>query len=199
MITPVSINLVFEDDLSGFVLRRIIRKFGGKFQEGYSYNGNGFGYIKSKINGFNQASVVTPFLVLTDLDNGICPSKLIGAWFKGPMHKNMLFRIAVKEVEAWLMADREGLSTFFGISRTLVPSSPESINDPKNTLISLARRSRKRVIREDIVPINETASIGPNYNGRLMQFVFGSWDLDNAMGNSRSLTKAIKKLEDFSI
>ncbi len=193
----IPINLVFEDELSEFVLSKLLYTFGDKFYTGTSYNGHGFGYIKSKINGFNQACIAIPFLVLTDLDNTACPITLIKDWFENPIHKNMIFRIAVREVESWLLADIEGYSRFLRISASHFPQFPELESDPKQTLINLTRRTRNRILKEDIVPINNNARIGPNYNGRLMEFVFNYWDLNRAMGRSHSLTRAYKKLENF--
>lgn len=195
----IRVNLVYEDELSEFVLSRLLSCFGDKYSSGYSYNGRGFGYIKSKINGFNQACAAVPFLVLTDLDNNNCPPELIASWFAKPPHPNMIFRVAIKEVEAWLLADIEGCAKFLGISEVNFPANPENDPDPKRTLISLTRRSRKRRLKEDIIPINVNASIGPNYNGRLMEFVFDFWDVDRAMTRSKSLRGAFLKLQSFQI
>lgn len=193
----IPINLVFEDELSEFVLTKLLDGFGNKFCVGVSYNGRGFGYIKSKINGFNQACVATPFLILTDLDNRECPIELINDWFNNVIHENMIFRIAVREVESWLLADIEGLSKFLRVSSANFPREPELEPDPKRTLINLARRSNIRSIREDIIPINDNAKIGPNYNGKLSEFVFGFWDLSRAMDRSQSLARTYQRLQDF--
>ncbi|MDF2210039.1 hypothetical protein L1F28_15070 [Arthrospira platensis NCB002] len=42
------------------------------------------------------------YLVLTDLDKSECPLAIINEWLKSqPKHPNLLFRVAVKEVESW--------------------------------------------------------------------------------------------------
>lgn len=193
----ITVNLVFEDELSEYVLLKLIDCFDNKYQSGYSYNGHGFGYIKSKINGFNQACKSIPFLVLTDLDNNSCPLQLRNDWFSSAPHPNMIFRIAIKEVESWLLADIEGFSKYTGVSHANFPQNPEFENDPKQVLINIAKRSRKRAVRGDIVPINENAKIGPNYNGRLMEFVFNHWNIERAMSRSESLRRAYRRLEIF--
>jgi hypothetical protein len=193
----ISINLVFEDELSEYVLSRLLGCFDDKYLSGVSYNGHGFGYIKSKINGFNQACKSIPFIVLTDLDNHPCPVKLKNDWFSSTPHPNMIFRIAVREVEAWLLADIEGFAEYTGVSKVNFPLNPELESDPKKTLINIAKRSRKRDVRGDIVPINENAQVGPNYNGRLMEFVYNYWDIQRAMERSESLRKAYRRLELF--
>jgi hypothetical protein len=194
---PIPINLVFEDEISEFTMIKMLDSFGDKYYCGISYPGNGYGYIKSNINGFNEAAVATPFFVLTDLDNYNCPPELINDWLIKTPEPNFIFRIAVREIEAWLLADREGYSKFTGVSLANFPRNPEAEPDPKQTLINITRRSRKRSIREDIVPINENAQIGPNYNEQLMNYVASIWDIERAMNNSESLRRAFRYLENF--
>jgi hypothetical protein len=195
----IYINLVYEDDLSEAVMFKLINHFGEKYNVHNTYSGHGFGYLKSNIKGFNQASVVSPFFMLTDLDNYNCPPSLINDWINFPLHSNFIFRIAVREVEAWLLADIEGLSEFLKVSPVNFPAFPENEIDSKNTLIRLARRSRIRRIREDVVPINENAAIGPNYNGCLTEFVIRKWNIETALTRSNSLLKAFIKLEKFHV
>lgn len=109
-----------------------------------------------------------------------------------------MFRIAVKEVEAWLLADAAGIACFFGITATKIPGNVEGIPDPKRELISLARTSRKRVILDDIVPDSRsTAKQGRNYNGRMKEFVYYHWDISEAMTRAESLRKTVLKLREF--
>jgi hypothetical protein len=193
----IYLSLIFEDALSESVMYRMIKSFNNKFELGYTYSGNGFGYLKSNIRGFNQASKASPHFMLTDLDNYSCPLELITDWVNFPINPNFIFRIAVKEVESWLLADLEGLSNFLNVSKTNFPLSPDILIDPKSTLIQLAKRSKIRRIREEIVPLSN-ASIGPNYNGCLSEFVLASWNIPNAVTRSESLRRAIQKLENFN-
>jgi len=193
----IYLTLVYEDDLSESVMIRILKNFPEKYEIAGNYSGNGFGYLKTNIKGFNQASVVNPHFLLTDLDNYECPMELRNDWFHFELSPNFIFRIAVREVESWLLADRDGLSRFLNVSLVNFPTNPDNEPDPKNTLIQLAKRSKKRTIREDIVPINQNAKIGPNYNGCLSEFVFNSWDIENGVLHSESLKRAYEKLRDF--
>lgn len=191
------INLVFEDALSEFVLLKLLHEFGNKYIHGVSYNSHGFGNIKSKINGFNEACITVPFLVLTDLDNVDCPVILIDSWFAKPIHANMIFRIAVREVESWLLADIEGMANYLGIPENRFTANPELLQDPKLMLMQLVRKSRRGGLKKDILPINNNASIGPNYNGRLMEFVENYYNIGRARERSESLNRAYIKLESF--
>ncbi|MFW5832352.1 MAG: DUF4276 family protein [Prolixibacteraceae bacterium] len=195
----IYINLVYEDDLSEAVMTKLVMHFGKKYTIHNTYSDSGFGYLKSNIRGFNQASVITPFFMLTDLDNYDCPPALINDWIDFPIQSNFIFRIAVHEIEAWLLADIQGLSEYFKVSTANFPIFPENENDPKSVLIQIARRSRIRRIREDIVPLNEKAAIGPNYNGCLIEFVFKKWDIKNALSKSKSLLKTFTRLQNFKI
>lgn len=194
----IILNFVFEDDLSEAVMIKIAKHFGDKFYIGNSYNGQGFGYIKTNINGFNQAASSVPFFVLTDLDNHECPPTLISNWLKRKKHPNLLFRVAVREVEAWLLADKAGFSRFTGINIQSLPSNPESFLNPKKTLIDIIQKSKKRSIKNDILPISNNASVGPNYNGRLIEFVNSIWSIERAKINSQSLQRTMKCLQNFS-
>lgn len=193
----IYINLAYEDDLSEAVMSKLLLHFGDKFCTLNTYSGHGFGYLKSNIRGFNQASLVSPFFILTDLDTYKCPPELIDDWINFEQNSNLIFRIAVHEVEAWLLSDIKGMAAFLKVSAANFPREPEKEADPKKTLIQLARKSRVRRIKEDILPINPNASIGPNYNGCLSEFVFNYWNVDDASKKSKSLSKALYSLEQF--
>ncbi len=194
----IYVTLVYEDELSEFILIKVLNQFGNKYCINTSINSYGYGQIKTHINGYNQACKALPHIILTDLDNRECPLALIKDWFKNDLHPNMIFRVAVKEVEAWILADAEGFAKYLGISKTLFPRDAEAEEDPKRKLINLTRKSRKRAIRQDIVPVNENASVGPSYNARLMDFVYNHWDLNTALENSESLKRMYTKLKNFT-
>jgi hypothetical protein len=153
----------------------------------------------SNIKSFNNAAQETPFLVLTDLDNAQCPPSLINAWLPhGNQHPNLIFRVAVREVEAWLLADRNNFADYLGILKEKIPPVVESIKDPKRLLMELARKSRKRALREAIVPSSKSgAKQGPDYNGALIPFVNKFWDIEAAKENSMSLKKTVKAVRNF--
>jgi len=138
--------------------------------------------------------------MLTDLDRAECPPMLLSEWFReAPRHPNLLFRIAVREVESWLLAHRSAFAHFMRISESLIRSDVEAVDDPKEYLINLATKSRRRAIREDVVPLpRSTSRQGPNYNGRLIEYVETAWDPRVAMMLSASLARAVEALDTFS-
>lgn len=193
----VPINIVVEDDLSEALCYKIMLSSSVTYHIGATYGKCGYGYIRKKISGFNNAAKGTPFLVLADLEDD-CAPKQISEWFTIPKHHNLLFRIAVREIESWLLADRTGFASFLNIRKKLIPVNPDKINDPKRLLINLVKKSPKRTLRQAIVPSpGKTAKIGPDYNGQLSLFIFNSWNITEAMENSESLRRAVNSLNRF--
>jgi hypothetical protein len=191
------INLAFEDPLHEAVLRKIFSQF--SFSVGKCFSHGGFGYLKTKIKGFNNAAKVTPFLVLTDLDRVECVPILIKDWLPFPKHPNLLFRVAVREVESWILAHRESVAKYLGVAKDKIPYKVDEIIDPKQFLINLTRKSKYRAIREAIVPRSgSSAQQGPDYNGTLITYLNDYWDVKKAAQNSPSLKKMINALVSYN-
>src|SRR5262249_51529700 len=124
--------------------------------------------------------------------------ELIARWLNQQCHANLLFRVAVREVESWVLADRHGFAEFLGISSVLIPAEPDLEADPKQTLINLAKRSRRSAIKSSIVPRQgSTATQGPDYNDCLGDFVRNGWDSNAAKDRSPSLNRAWHRFMSF--
>ncbi len=194
----IPIHLAVEDPLSEAVLRVLLRQSQQRYAIGPCYGKRGFGYLKENILGFNNASKGTPFLVLTDLDRWPCPPALIQAWLPQPKHANLLLWVAVRAVESWILAHHDAFAKFLGIRQDGIPLDVDGIPDPKQFLIRLARSSRRRDLREDIVPPDKSMrKQGPNYNGRLAQFVGEDWKASSGASRSLSLKRTIAALNRF--
>ena len=178
-------------------MNKLIGLFDYKFVVSGCYCRGGYNYIKKNIKGFCLASKGIPFFVLADLDRYDCPASLIFDWLGGEVQQNCLFRIAVREVEAWLLADKKGFAEYVGVSEVILPRNPEAEDNPKHSLIEIVRRSRRREVKGDVIPVNQYARVGPNYNDRLSEFVAKYWDVNLAMKNSDSLRRAYNKLRGF--
>lgn len=196
--TEIPMTLAVEDALSEAVLRTILQQSNQAFIVSTCLRKNGYGYLKKILPGLNYAAQGMPYLVLTDLDNAECPLALISNWLNQPKHHNLMIRVAVREVEAWLLAHREAFSEFLGISIDLIPKNVDEIADPKQFLINLVRRSRKKLLKESIVPaLNSTAHIGKDYNAPLIEFVSQKWQAESAKDYSPSLARTIKTIKNF--
>ena len=198
MNSPTPLSLAFEDELTESLALKILASIPDQFATQTIYNRGGNGYLRRIMEGLNNAAKGVPFLVGTDLDRYECPAALIADWLRHPKHHNLLIRVAVREAEAWVLADRQAFANFLGIKITSVPADVEALPNPKESLIQLARTTRRKQLRDDICPPrHSTSKIGPNYNARLSSFVSTSWDPNSARLNSRSLDRTINRLKDF--
>jgi|SRR5271154_4822600 len=198
MTAPIPLNLAVEDTLTEALFVKIFDSIPTEYAIRTVYNRGGNGYLKQNVNGFNNAAKGIPFLLGTDLDTYDCPPDLIDDWLSHPKHHNLLIRVAVREVEAWVLADKQNLAGFLRIQAALIPDDVEAIPNPKQRLVELARRSRSREMREDLCPpANSTRKVGPNYNARMTAFVLQHWNLASARQHAPSLARAVDRLINF--
>lgn len=194
----IPVILIVEDILSEFVLRKMLASFPQKFIVQVALGKEGFGFIQKNMRAFNRAADTITFLVLTDLDQHLCPRLILESWLPDRLHPNMMFRVAIREVEAWLLAHRQGIANYFDISIDLIPQNSEAPPDPKAVIIDLARHSPSQEIRDAIIPgVGRRRKVGPDYNGCLLQFVHSFWEIDLARLHSQSLHRALLALERF--
>lgn len=195
----IPVNLVVEDTLGEYLLREILCQSKNRFLIGACYGKGGIGYIQKKIRGFNNASRGMPYFVLVDLDRKKCAPSLIKEWFeRSKIHHNLQFRIAVKEAESWLMADRETFADFLGIKKDLIPEDLDKVDDPKRFLINLAKKSLDSEVKHSIIPNEKsTSKIGPNYNGLLGSFIVKHWKVSRAVVHSESLRRTFNRINKF--
>jgi hypothetical protein len=202
MMRPIPIYLAVEDELSEWVARRILKERAVKYAIGPVYRPGGFGYLKKNIRSFSNAAKGCPFLLLTDLDKYSCPPELVTDWTEHPLHQNLLLRVAVREVESWLLGDGNGLSAFMRLKRSVSIPNPENLSDPKEELLRRALKCPTRQIRDALVWRDDrTGKVyqGPDYNGTLGRFVTNQWDISSACSRCQSLERlfaALQSLED---
>ena len=190
---------VYEDEPTHQVMLKLYNYFQGCFYEAFAIPCHGKGKIKKQITAYNQAAQHGYYFVITDLDNKYaCAPLLIKDWLPDLASNQLLFRIAVQEIESWLLADRDNFAAFFSVNINLIPLKPDDEINPKHTVISLAKKSRKREIREAIVPIDAYVKNGPGYNTQFQKYIENHWNIDSARKNSPSLDRAIKSLEKIA-
>jgi hypothetical protein len=198
----VPIHLAVEDDLSEWVLRRVLRSRRVRYHVGGVFTHGGSGYLKKQTPAFNNAAKACPFLMLADLDRLACPPELIEQWLGRPKHPHFLLRVAVREVESWLLGDALGLARFLGLRTLPSVRTPELLTDPKDQLLRLALNASSREIREALVwedPKSGRLLQGPDYNGTLAGFVLNKWNLGKARAACQSLNglfRALQRLEE---
>lgn len=103
-----------EDELSEAVALKLLE--GRGLENPQKLGISGFGYLKKSVEKFcKAANNGLNVFMLTDLDQTVCAPLLIADWFKSATKSDkFLFRVAVREVEAWVMADRQAFADFFG-------------------------------------------------------------------------------------
>lgn len=191
--------IVFEDAPSEAVLTRLVAEYAPTISITNRFAARGFGNIKSGLPRFKNASNAIPHIVLTDLDQHVCVSALLRDWNVLPLHKRMLFRVAVREVESWLLADRIGIASMLSIDTKKIPTAADQIADPKRTLVNLGRQSKSRRFSAEFAPSpSSAAQIGPLYNDYLCRFIRSCWNIESARANSPSLERCILRLQDFT-
>lgn len=178
------------------VVRRLLEQTGAKL--GKVYGKNGKSSLRQRLAGYNQAARFSPWIILVDLNHDAdCVPPFCKAWLLNPA-PYLCFRVAVREVEAWLMADRENLARFLGTSIARIPRDPEGLDDAKREMINLAGHSKRREIREDMVPRpGSRRSVGPAYPSRLIEFVTSHWRPEVAQQNSDSLRRCLRRLAEL--
>jgi hypothetical protein len=192
-----SIEIAIEGLLDEAIAERVVDYAG--LSAGRMFGRRGKEYLRGQIGGYNNAARHVPWLVLTDLDTEPCEVNLVRAWLPAPSEK-MRLRVAVREIEAWLLADAERIASLLGISVGRVPRNPDTVGDPKAGLVQLARSGR-RSVREALVPTPLGGrSEGPGYTGVLTQFVRNAnsgWRPEVAEQHSPSLARCIRRLREL--
>jgi hypothetical protein len=88
----------------------------------------------------------------------------------------------------------------FGVPANKIAGDPDQVSNPKTELVNLARKSRKKAIRDDMVPMpNSTAVVGPAYGTRIIEFATLIWNPTEGAEASRSLKRCIAALQRLAL
>jgi hypothetical protein len=198
-VAPIVISSAVEGVVDEAVVKHLIVWAGAEI--GPIYGKRGKPLLRQKVNGYNNAARYHPWIVIVDLNREAeCPPPLKRIWLPNP-EPFMCFRIAVREIEAWLLADRERFASFFRVRLSDVPAKPELLDDPKEAVVELSRRSRSRDIRLDMVPRPGSGrKIGPAYVSRLIEFISDperGWRPERAARSSHSLSRCLDRVREL--
>ncbi len=193
---PIPIYLAVEDDLSELLLRRLVRERPVEYAVGPVFKRGGFGYLRKRSSAFNNMAKACPVLLLTDLDQRPCAPDLLQDWLTQPKHKDFLLRVAVREVEAWVLAADATFGNFLGLRRECKISEPEALPDPKAELLKLASTCLRRDVRDALVRRDTNGNLkqGPAYNSTLAGYINEAWLPDVAAARCPSLKKMLNAL-----
>ena len=189
-----TITAVVEGALDEAVIRRLISDAGGAVARIIIAGGRA--NLLGRISGYANAARFEPWIILCDLDQDECAPSLLNQYASA--HPSTLcFRIAVRSVESWLLAD-PALARILDISDSLLPKQPDAESHPKQTLIQLARRSRTRTIREQVGGDPDLADPGTLYTKTLSEFVESDWNPQRAAQRSPSLQRTLNAVQHLA-
>lgn len=190
----IEVQVAVEGRLDEAVVRRLLLACGAR--PGLVRGKKGRGYVLTRLRGYNEgARHGGLWFVLVDLDRSPdCAPELVAEALPDPAD-GMCFRVAVREVEAWLLADRVGFARWAGVPASRIPVDVEAIVRPKEQLVGIVRGSRYRERREALVPHPDSGRVeGPAYTSALTAFVASVWDVAAAASATPSLARAIRCL-----
>ena len=159
--------------------------------------------IDTKLPEFNRSSSHFNWLVLRDLDHDAqCAFELIEKLIQNRLSR-MSIRIPVRTIESWLLADVDGFTGEFHVIRNRLPNNPDELDDPKQQVVEICKRSNQSTIRKAMVPRNGSGrKVGPEYGNRMSTFAMEAWDPQRAAQRSPSLQRtlaALRRLVDEGV
>ena len=192
----LDIILAVEDELSKAVGYKIASYAGWNVEIIISKNGKG--HLRKKIQSLCRTAKHSAIFLLVDLNSAYsCAPSLLQEWMKGiSLPPLLFFRIAVREVESWLLADHEAMKTLLGTEGKL-PLLPDILKNPKEELLTLLKKKNKH-IREGVVRLdNGEISQGIAYNSTLSKWIDDHWLPERAAYRSDSLKRLLDRLSTF--
>ncbi len=194
----ITVHVATEGKLDFAVAERLLADVNAQAKQASRWRGRN--YLIEQLNGFAQAARYTPhtpWLVLLDLDRDPCAPQLLTEALTHPT-PNLIVRVAVREIEAWLLADTDIASTL-RIPKDRIPRDPDSIDMPKRVIVQLVRAHCKNSrIQREVLPALPGPAIGVGYNDLLIEFVRKDWEPRRAAARSDSLARCLRALETFA-
>lgn len=192
--TPIAIAT--EDELSEAIALRLLSELTSPHYITLRLRRGGFGYLRSRMDSWRDMAKQQVMIVLTDLDRANCVVDFRDEWLANkPAPESMLFRVAVREVESWALADHEAMRALIGMKGVL-PVAPDELPDPKQVLLRLANGA-PRPVREDLLKtVDGNLYQGLGYNARLTEWVGSVWNPQRAAERSPSLARARHRLQE---
>jgi hypothetical protein len=189
-IAPAYVNAAVEGIVDDAALRRIFNYVNVVPHAVYGRNGKQF--LLSRMSGYNHSARFRKWVVLVDLDHAAsCAPEILPSWLPLPA-AYMCLRVAVREIESWLLADKQRIAQYLAVRTNLIPDNTDLIVDPKAQIVTLATQSRRSDIRQDMVARTGSGQkVGPAYASRMIEFIQNGWRPEIAAENSDSLQRSI--------
>jgi hypothetical protein len=141
-----------------------------------------------------------PRLVLRDLDHDApCAGALVARLLAERADK-LCLRIAIREIESWLMADIDAFVDAIPVRRSDIPRNTDHIADPKRLILDAVRRNGGKTLQRRLLSRDAYQAFeGPEYTTFMQQFAMTHWSAGRAIGGGRSasLTRSAARIEQF--
>lgn len=192
----MEVELLVEGYTDEIFVRRCFDSLG--ILVGTVYGKQGIFYVIEKAEAFSVRGDYSPILILADfadmkIDCVVDARNKLST--KIPEQASV--RLAIMEIESWLIASRQELARYLGVSIGKISSNPDIIADPKQALINLARESRYPRIRKMFVPRHGVSSVvGPGYVDGFTEFMSIHWNIDEAMKYSPSFVRFVTRMRE---
>ena len=196
MLSVLDINYATEGEIDAIVAARLIEFCGGV--PGLKRVAGGKSKLDPNINKYKESARHLPWLVIRDLDRDEACAPALVRRLVPDAPPLLCMRIAVRQIESWLMADRAAIALFLKVPLARIPNNIEGILDSKRTLVDLAAQSRSKDIRLAMVPAASSgASEGPEFAAFMTDFALKHWrpDIASALEQGSSLSRAIRCLQ----
>lgn len=193
----VTIHYAVEGATDVPVIERVIRACGGDPRQRLVARGKP--KLDPKLVGIQRScGPHSPWVALRDLDHDAeCGGALVESLL--PERSSFMeFRVAVRQVEAWLLADRAAFASYFAVSAARLPRAPDECSDAKRVLVDVCSTSSKSAVRLDMTPRRGSGrKVGPGYEGMIIAFADAAWDPRRAASESPSLARAMNRIGEL--
>jgi len=188
--------VVVEGDTDLPYVRKLVAEAG--FPVTSEVDARGKSAIDRDLAKYNAMARAMPLLVVRDLDDDApCGGTFVAnlRWKPSPWIR---FRLAVRELESWVLADAPGLSRFIGVDEKWLPEDPDAEVDPTRSLLTIAERCPARIRRRLLPEKGSLALVGPLYEATLIEFGELRWSAARASKRSASLRRARASLRTLA-
>jgi hypothetical protein len=161
----------------------------------------GVTYVIDKAPAFAVRGEYSNLLILADFMDlkQACPPEARAKLVPNAPDRTLV-RLAVNEIESWLLASRAELAHYFNISPARIPAEPDKVPDPKQTLVNLARASGRGRIRSMFVPkAGVSSAVGEGYVDGFQEFMKEHWSMASAAAASPSFARFVDRAKEVFV
>lgn len=190
------IALIAEDTLCQAIGERLIGDVLGWTFAISPINCGGVSRLLSQLDRYQTLARLYPVLCIADTDRR-CAVELLEKHRPPNLSARFLFRLAVPEIESWILADNKGFAEHFRVPESRLPRKPDELQDAKLTILRLIQKSKSKLYRDEMISAYDRNKLGTGYNLHLSSFVREKWAVEEAGKRSDSLARSVQRLQEL--